>query len=101
MSKLREQMRDAMVVRGFSPRTQDCYITALVRLSRYYNPHRKHSSIDYRSPVQFERESYQALPKQWRTALNRLRKRGRSKVKSKRTFAIQPDLSFSLFRFFL
>ena len=37
MSKLREQMRDAMVVRGFSPRTQDCYIAALVRLSRYYN----------------------------------------------------------------
>ena len=37
MSKLREQMRDAMVVRGFSLRTQQCYIEALVRLSRYYN----------------------------------------------------------------
>ena len=37
MSKLREQMRDAMVVRGYSLRTQECYIEALVRLSRYYN----------------------------------------------------------------
>lgn len=36
MSKLREQMRDAMVVRGFALRTQQSYIEALAKLSRHY-----------------------------------------------------------------
>jgi integrase/recombinase XerD len=36
MSKLREQVRDAMLVRGFAQRTQECYIEVLARLSKYY-----------------------------------------------------------------
>ena len=36
MSKLREQMRDAMVVRGYALRTQQSYIEALAKLSRHY-----------------------------------------------------------------
>ena len=50
MSKLRERMRDAMVVRGFALRTQKSYIEALVRLSRYYN----HSSLERLEADQIE-----------------------------------------------
>jgi site-specific recombinase XerD len=50
MSKLRERMRDAMVVRGFALRTQKSYIEALVRLSRYYN----HSALERLEADQIE-----------------------------------------------
>jgi len=36
MTALREQMRDAMVVRGFALRTQQAYIEVVGRLARYY-----------------------------------------------------------------
>lgn len=37
MTPLRKRMLDAMILRGFSPRTQDTYLGAVVRLSQHYN----------------------------------------------------------------
>jgi site-specific recombinase XerD len=36
MKSLREQMSDAMVLRGFAARTQDAYLAAVVALAKYY-----------------------------------------------------------------
>ncbi|MEW8148414.1 MAG: phage integrase N-terminal SAM-like domain-containing protein [Candidatus Thiodiazotropha endolucinida] len=36
MTQLREQMIDAMTVRGFSPRTHQSYLMAVKDLARYY-----------------------------------------------------------------
>jgi transposase InsO family protein len=47
----------------------------------WYNPRRKHSSLSYRSPVKFEKEYYQALREQLRTALTN---RGRGVVRWRR-----------------
>ena len=37
MTPLRQRMLDAMILRGFSPRTQHTYLGAVVRLSQHYN----------------------------------------------------------------
>lgn len=37
MTPLRQRMLDAMILRGFSPRTQYTYLGAVVRLSQHYN----------------------------------------------------------------
>lgn len=37
MTPLRQRMLDAMILRGFSPCTQDTYLGAVVRLSQHYN----------------------------------------------------------------
>jgi integrase/recombinase XerD len=36
MSPLRQSMIDAMVVRGFSPSTQDCYVKAIYAMAKHY-----------------------------------------------------------------
>ena len=36
MKKLREQMNDAMIVRGFAPRTRESYLAAVKGLAKYY-----------------------------------------------------------------
>ena len=36
MTPLRQRMIDAMVQRGFAARTQESYVDAIVRMSRYY-----------------------------------------------------------------
>src|SRR5450756_804152 len=36
MRPLRQSMIDAMVVRGFSPSTQDCYVKAIYAMAKHY-----------------------------------------------------------------
>ena len=36
MSPLRQRMIDAMVLRGMSPRTQECYVSVVAQLARHY-----------------------------------------------------------------
>ena len=36
MTELRQRMLDAMVQRGFSPRTQETYVSAIRRMARHY-----------------------------------------------------------------
>ena len=36
MAELRQRMLDAMVQRGFSPRTQESYISAIRRMAKHY-----------------------------------------------------------------
>ena len=36
MRPLRQSMIDAMVVRGFSPSTRDCYVSAIYAMAKYY-----------------------------------------------------------------
>lgn len=47
MTELRQRMLDAMVVRGLSVRTQECYVEAVARMARHY-----HMSPDLLSPAQ-------------------------------------------------
>ena len=49
MTELRQRMMDAMLVRGLSARTQECYIEAVARMARHY-----HKSPDLLSPAQVE-----------------------------------------------
>lgn len=49
VSPLRQQMLDAMQLRGFSPRTMESYLYAVERLARYY-----HRSPDSISPQQVQ-----------------------------------------------
>lgn len=49
MTELRQRMLDAMVVRGLSVRTQECYVEAVARMARHY-----HMSPDLLSPAQVE-----------------------------------------------
>jgi integrase/recombinase XerD len=49
MTALREQMRDAMLIRGFAPRTQECYLEAVSHLARFYK-----SSPDQLSAAQVQ-----------------------------------------------
>ncbi len=49
MSELRQRMIDAMVVRGLSARTQECYVEAVARMARHY-----HKSPELLSPAQIE-----------------------------------------------
>ena len=51
MKSLRQQMTDAMVLRGFAARTQEAYLAAVVALARYY-----HRSPDTLTPD--ERQAY-------------------------------------------
>ena len=37
MTPLRRRMLDAMIVRGLSERTQECYVEAVARMARYFN----------------------------------------------------------------
>lgn len=37
MTPLRKRMLDAMILRGFTPRTQETYVGAVIRLSQHYN----------------------------------------------------------------
>jgi integrase/recombinase XerD len=37
MTELRQRMLDAMLVRGLSTRTQECYVEAVARLARHYD----------------------------------------------------------------
>lgn len=37
MTPLRQRMLDAMILRGFAPRSQDVYLGAVIRLSQHYN----------------------------------------------------------------
>ncbi len=37
MTPLRQRMLDAMILRGFAPRSQDVYLSAVIRLSQHYN----------------------------------------------------------------
>lgn len=46
MSQLREQMTDAMTVRGFSPRTHQSYLMAVRDLARYYHLPPDQLSVD-------------------------------------------------------
>ena len=36
MRPLRQSMINAMVVRGFSPSTRDCYVGAIYAMAKYY-----------------------------------------------------------------
>ena len=49
MTELRQRMLDAMLVRGLSVRTQECYVDAVARLARHY-----HRSPDLLSPAEVE-----------------------------------------------
>lgn len=49
MTELRQRMMDAMLVRGLSARTQECYIEAVARMARHYR-----KSPDLLSPAQVE-----------------------------------------------
>jgi integrase/recombinase XerD len=49
MTELRQRMLDAMLVRGLSTRTQECYVEAVSRLARHYR-----SSPDLLSAAQVE-----------------------------------------------
>ena len=49
MTELRQRMIDAMLVRGLSARTQECYVEAVARLARHY-----HKSPDLLSGPQVE-----------------------------------------------
>ncbi len=49
MTELRQRMIDAMLVRGLSARTQECYVEAVARMARHY-----HRSPDLLSPAQVE-----------------------------------------------
>lgn len=49
MSELRQRMIDAMLVRGLSVRTQECYVDAVARMANHY-----HKSPDLLSPAQVE-----------------------------------------------
>jgi integrase/recombinase XerD len=44
MSPLRQQMRDAMVLRGFALRTQEAYVAAVIALAKHY--HRSPDTLD-------------------------------------------------------
>ncbi len=37
MTELRQRMMDAMLVRGLSVRTQECYVEAVARMARHYH----------------------------------------------------------------
>ena len=37
MKSLRQQMTDAMVLRGFAARTQEAYLAAVVALAKHYH----------------------------------------------------------------
>ena len=50
MTELRQRMIDAMVVRGLSARTQECYVEAVARMARHY-----HKSPDLLSPALLSR----------------------------------------------
>jgi len=43
-TKLRREMDNAMVLRGFSPRTRECYLACVTALARHY--HRSPASLD-------------------------------------------------------
>ncbi len=49
MTELRQRMIDAMLVRGLSARTQECYVEAVARLARHYQ-----RSPDLLSPPEIE-----------------------------------------------
>ena len=49
MTELRQRMMDAMLVRGLSVRTQECYVEAVARMARHY-----HKSPALLSPAQVE-----------------------------------------------
>ena len=49
MTELRQRMLDAMVVRGLSVRTQECYVEAVARMARHY-----HLSPDLLSAAQVD-----------------------------------------------
>ena len=36
MTPLRQRMTDAMLARGFSARTQECYVEAVYRMAKFY-----------------------------------------------------------------
>ena len=44
MSELRQRMVNAMITRGFSERTQECYVEAISRLSRHFHRGPQHLS---------------------------------------------------------
>ena len=46
MTPLRQKMLDAMVVRGFSERTQQSYLDAVIKLAQYYHRSPDHLSTD-------------------------------------------------------
>lgn len=50
MTELRQRMLDAMVQRGFAPRTQESYVRAIRRMAKYYR----------RDPAQYTPEEVQA-----------------------------------------
>ena len=50
MTELRQRMLDAMVQRGFAPRTQEAYVRAIRRMAKYYR----------RDPAQYSPEEVQA-----------------------------------------
>lgn len=50
MTELRQRMLDAMVQRGFAPRTQEAYVRAIRRMAKYYR----------RDPAQYSAEEVQA-----------------------------------------
>lgn len=50
MTELRQRMLDAMVQRGFAPRTQEAYVRAIRRMAKYYR----------RDPAQYSAQEVQA-----------------------------------------